>query len=133
MAVSKTDIANGALQHIGAPAIKDIDDIQSKSAKEIKKVFDETVAEVGAMHKWNCLKRRAYGAQLSDKPIFGWEYQYRLPSDNLLVVSVNDKDNESGEPNWEVEGDLLLTNDEEAKIRYIAHILDTSLYSPYHA
>ena len=47
MAVSKTDIANGALQHIGAPAIKDIDDIQSKSAKEIKLVVTQINAPQG--------------------------------------------------------------------------------------
>ena len=130
MAVSPTDIANLALGHIGAPPIMDLDDRDNKSAREVKRVFDSSIAAVGRMHTWNCLKQRTQAAQLTIKPIFGWAEQYQLPSDYLKMVSLNDKDREDFSDLWEIEGDKLLTDETEANIRYIAHLTNTVLYDP---
>lgn len=134
MATTETEVANIAGVHIGAPKIMDIDDRDNKTARVFKGLFDSTVAAVGAMHKWNCLKKRAFGARQLDKPLFaaegGWAEQFRLPADFLTMVSINGLDAERHSDKWEIEGDFVLMNAEEARLRYIAHIRNVVTWKP---
>lgn len=130
MAASETEVANLALGHVGAPAIMDIDDRDNKSAREVTRVFDESARAVGAMANWNCLRTRAVAAQLSTGPIFGWQFQYQLPSDYLKLVSINDLDADVFDDYWDVEQLRLLTDADAANIRYVAHIKDVRKWSP---
>lgn len=129
MALSKTDIANQALGRIGAQRIMDLDDVDSKSARICKNVFEATVREVGRSAEWNCLKKRARIGRLTDAPEFGWAYQYQLPADFLRMVKLNGTraDNDPGDE-WEVEGRKLLTDAEEAKIQFIGYKDDPNEY-----
>lgn len=108
----------------------DLDDRENKTAREIKKVYDLSVAEVGEMHKWNCLIRRAVAAQQATKPAFGYAFQYKLPADFLRLVTLNGNEADEERDLWDVETDLLLTDADIAQIRYVAHIRDTTVYRP---
>lgn len=50
-------------------------------------------------------------------PEFEFDHAYSLPSDCLRVIKMEDDDSQ-----FVVEGSILLTNEEEAKIKYIAQI-----------
>ncbi len=134
MAVSETEVANIAGVHIGAPPIMDIDDRDNKAARIYKRLFSSCTRAVGAMHKWNCLKRRNFGALQPVKPLFeidgGWANQFKLPADYLTMISMNGLDAERYHDLWEIEGDMLLANVDVARLRYIGHERDVVKWTP---
>ena len=100
----------------------------------MKVLFGSSTRAVGAMHKWNCLKMRAFGALQPVKPLFeidgGWANQFKLPADFLTLISVNGLDAERYNDKWEIEGDMLLTNTDVARLRYIGHERDVVKWTP---
>jgi hypothetical protein len=128
MAVSKTDIANLALNHVGEPTIMDINDKNNATARVVKSIFDQTFREVARDHEWNCLKKRVEAAQLTAAPVFGFSYQYQLPSDFIRLLRLNGRDIRQATNVYEIEGLNLLTDATSAKIQYIADIKDTTIY-----
>lgn len=69
--------------------------------------------------------KRATLAQLSEVPDFEYLYQYQLPPDCLRVYELYNTT-----ADYVIEGDKLLTNDEEVNLKYIADIEDTNLFNP---
>ena len=133
MATDSVEIANLALAHIGGGEVRDLENEDSTEARAIKRVYNQTVLDVAGDHKWNCLKARTVAAQLAVTPIGdGWEYQYELPADYVQMVSINGKDVERNSQFYEVEGRRLLTNEEEANIRYIKYQPDVTQWSPWY-
>src|SRR3954462_4683418 len=55
---------------------------------------------------WNFTITRIELAQLSDLPVFGWEFAYALPSDCQRVVSVSDNDAGTGITPYKIESIL---------------------------
>jgi hypothetical protein len=129
MALSKTDIANQALGRIGAQSIMSLDDTGTKAAIEAKRIFEATVKEVGRSAPWACLQKRVELAALSAVPAFEWAKQYQLPTDFLGLVQLNGYYvNELTPDDYEIEGRVLLTDDDEAKIKYTAYKEETGDY-----
>jgi len=126
MLLSKTEICNQALSRIGAKTIMSVNDDDSKSAAACLSLWEATVSEVGRMGEWRCLRRRTSLTRLATPPAFEWLYQYQLPTDLLTVLELNGVAYH-GEPQdeWEIEGNLLLTDAEGAMLRYVAYIEDT--------
>lgn len=99
--------------------------------------FEQTRDELIASHRWNFAATRATLSQISEPPLFGYCFQYALPSDCLRVVQLNGcdfwwgfGDDDDNERVYVIEGKNLLTNQAEAQIRYLARITDCSLYPP---
>lgn len=128
---SKTDIANMALHRVGALRIMDLNDADSKSARVLRDFFEPAIREVGRLAEWQCLKDRAELGRLAAAPAFGWDYAYELPVTFLRLVKLNGVDYR-GEPgsDHEIEGRTLLTDEEEAKIEFIAYKEETADYDP---
>ena len=126
MSLTQTKVCNLSLGRVGAQSIMSIDDEDSKSARVCLNAFEATVREVARAGEWNCLKKRCTLARLTAAPAFEWEYQFQLPTDFISLTELNGVDYH-GEPqdDWEIEGRLLLTDAEEAKVRYIAYVEDT--------
>lgn len=122
MAVTKTTLCNQALGRIGSPHVMDIDDADSKSARICKETFEVVVREVGRASDWNSLKERVELARLTATPAFGWAYQYQLPANFISLVELNGLcvTGQLGD-NWEIEGQVLLTDAAEAKVRFIGY------------
>lgn len=58
-------------------------------------------------------------------PDFEWDYQFALPSDySRMRSNYSESAGDEPEMRWCIEGDLLLTNDDEAQIRYIKIVTD---------
>lgn len=115
------DTINMALSLIGASSIASLDDNQ---IRVLVKLYIPTLKETLEAHTWNFAITRATLVQTT-APAFGYTYKYTLPSDCLRVVELYDSDSE-----WKVELGGLLTDDDTAKIVYIAYISDTTKFSP---
>lgn len=85
---SRTHICNLALNEIGEPPISDIDDISTPAAR-CKLVFDDIVDEVSSSKYWSKIKSRVELALLPDPPLYGYSFQFQLPSDVLQVIEIN--------------------------------------------
>jgi hypothetical protein len=60
----------------------------------------------------------------------GWNFQYPLPPDYILMVSLNDIPCDPSSRLWEVIGSSLYTNDSQAIIKYVGFVTDTTQYDP---
>jgi hypothetical protein len=127
MAATETTVCNQALSKLGAKRIIDLDE-ESPEARACRLHYAETRDEVLRHHRWNFSILRAELHQLSEPPLYGWEFQYQLPVDCLRVLDVNGWEIGSRPNAWEIEGRKLLMNEETARIRYIGRITDCNLF-----
>ena len=81
---SNVDIANGALNILGASNISAFDE-NSKAARLVNQRYNAIRDAVFAAHPWNCLIKRAELAQSSTIPAFGYEHEYPLPTDPFCL------------------------------------------------
>jgi hypothetical protein len=58
----------------------------------------------------------------------GWAYKYSLPSDFILLSSLNDQYCDQAEIQYEIQGLFLYTNSTQAVIKYVAYITDSTIY-----
>lgn len=128
---SKTDIANLALQRVGAKRIMDIDSETEKGARVVRNVFEDAVKEVSALSQWNALTTRVSLGLLTSTPAFTWDYEYQLPSDYIRMVEFNREDvwDETREL-YDIEDGKLLTDADTANIRYVRYVEDSTKYPP---
>jgi len=126
---SKVDIINRALTKLNAKRITSIND-GTKNSVEAKSVWDGILDEVLASFAWNFSTRRVKLAQLATDPVYGYDFQFRVPSEPK-VLRIWEAVNDAGTftKGWVVEGDdegqLLLTNLNVLYIKYTARIIDT--------
>lgn len=134
-AITRTDVANKALAHVGEDPIMDIDDPILESARVIRSVWNMSRRQLLEEARWKSHKTRETNlAQLATAPTHGWDYQYELPVDFIKIVEFNRLDV------WEVDqqdffdienGSKLVTNEETVSIVYIRDDEDISIMSPY--
>jgi len=135
---SKVDIANFALNIIGASTISSLTE-NVKAATVINQRFDNVRDSVFRAHPWNSLISRAALSEDSSSPAFGYENQFILPTDpaclrvlefsnGTLTYPQDNMISTDGSPVFVIEGKRLLTNEGTAKIKYIGQITDTTQY-----
>jgi hypothetical protein len=125
----ETSICNLALAKLGISPIMALTD-QSKQAQFCSRFYAQTRDEVLQSHRWNFAMRRAALNLLSAAPQSEWNSAFQLPVDCLRVVQLNGYQANERLGEFSVEGGQLLTNAEEANIRYVARVEDASLYHP---
>ena len=125
----ETSIANLALAKLGISPIMALND-DSKQAQFANRFFDHTRDEVLAAHPWNFAMRRAALNKLATAPLFGWANAFQIPTDCLRVTQLNEIDPTERFPLFSIEANQLLTDEDEAQIRYIARVEDGSFYPP---
>jgi hypothetical protein len=119
---SKVDICNLALVSIGVSAISAITG-DSQGAIVCNAVYDQLIDELLRQVEPNFAQTRAALALESAAPAFGYDYSYTLPQNCLKVISLEDP----SDP-FTVESGSLLTDTEDAKIRYIKEVSDSSQF-----
>jgi hypothetical protein len=135
---STVDIANYALNNLGASNISSLDE-NSKAARVVNQRYNAVRDAVFRAHPWNCLIERAQLAQDTDTPAFGYAYQYALPtnpyclrvlefSNGTLSYPQDNITNNSGGPVFVIEGRKLLTDEAVARIKYIGRVTDPQQY-----
>jgi hypothetical protein len=135
---STVDIANYALNIIGASNISALDE-NSKVGRLINQRYESVRDAVFRSHPWNCLIRRAELGQETDAPVFGYSKQYALPtnpfclrvlefSNGSLSYPQDNMTSNTGGPVFVIEGRKLLTDEDTARIKYIARVTDPQQY-----
>ena len=135
---STVDIANFALNNLGASNISSLDE-NSKAARIVNQRYDAVRDAVFRAHPWNCLVHRTELAQETDAPAFGYAYQYALPTNpfclrvleftnGTLSYPQDNMTSNSGGPVYVVEGRKLLTDEGTAKIKFIGRVTDPQQY-----
>ncbi len=132
---SKVDLINRALTKLNAKRITSIND-SGKNAVDAKTVYDGILEEVLATFAWNFATRRVSLARLAAAPLYGYDFQFRIPSlPKVMRVWEAITDNETRTKSYVIEGDdeggLLLTNFTAMDIKYTALIVDTERFSPW--
>lgn len=123
MATSKVEVANIALAGLRANIIDNFND-ESAEAIAVRTMWDTIRQSELAKHPYNFAIKRAQLPRLSNKPIFGYAYQFQLPADCLRVIAVD------GNTDYKIEGARLLTNDVSADVKYVYDNTDLSSWSP---
>ena len=141
---SEVDIANLALSHLGDDAtIASLDPPEgSAQAEHCARFYPMARDSLLEMHSWRFATRRATLAELENTwP--QWDHAYAKPADCLRIISVIDP--EVGDDlqvlgvksvkqfTVEINDDLaevILTNQEDAVVRYVARTTDTTKFPP---
>ncbi len=138
MPTSEVLIANIALARVGhTEVIADLDEA-STAAATAKLFFEPTRDFVLSERRWKFAVRRASLAVAAGTAPGPWSYQYRLPSDCITALEI-DRGGMAARGldeavTWEIESDedgaLLLTNQGDAILLYIARVEDVTKFSP---
>ena len=121
---SAVDIANSALNNIGASTINSLTE-DSVAARIVNQRYTFVRDAVFRAHPWNCLVRRASLAQNSTAPTWGYTYAYNLPTDPycLRVLRL-----EKLYLDYKVEGRTIVSDEQTMKIKFIARVTDPNEY-----
>jgi hypothetical protein len=123
MSVSKIEIVNKALHHLGVERINDMAD-NNKRAIVMTDIYDITRKTVLEDHIWPFAKKRAALTPLALPPAFGYAYQYNLPSDFLTGVK------EENDIEYFQEGSTILSDSNVLQLIYITDLQDVAKFSP---
>lgn len=120
--ISSVTICNVALSQLGAKVIHSMDD-ESKNAAWCDMFYDSARRTCLQMHPWNFAIRRLELARDAATPVYGFQYQFTLPADNLRLLGVEDDNS------YRVESYKILTNSKTCFISYISDVTDVSSWS----
>jgi|TARA_R100000479_G_scaffold101938_1_gene50761 hypothetical protein len=126
---TEVSICSNALRRLGDDPITSLTD-DSERARLCNAFYEDARDACLRSHPWNFAITRASLTQLSDSPVYGYDYQFALPTDPycLRVLAMEYEDYIFKVENFSTQGRVLLTDEETAKIIYIARITDTTLF-----
>ena len=126
MAVSKTDIANKALGHLGQDSIIDLDQDQSVRGSAIREVYDQTLKEVLRDFDWKfAIFRKDLNADGS-YTASDYSYRYVLPTSPEPLRFLNIVNNPKAA--YALESGYLYTNLSSVRLRYVGKVTDPSQF-----
>lgn len=143
-----TQIYNMSLARLTQGKVESIDQINSRGAEFCTLFYDVARQYLLRRHNWNFSKNVVALAQTTTTP-FNWSYEYQLPSDSVRVrclaplggtnlvrtfsngEMVYAPDPSSPQPvPFEIMGDKILTNLEQAYVYYSVDVEDTTIFDP---
>lgn len=135
---SEVNICNLALAHLGDNAtVASIDPPEgSAQAEHCARFYPVARDSLLELHAWKFATKRTRLASI-DTESWSWGFAYAEPSDalKLLAVLPPSADSDAQTQPYEPEtgyssADLILCNTEDATLRYISHVTDTTRFSP---
>lgn len=126
---TEVSICSNALRRLGDDPITSLTD-DTERARLCNSFYADARDACLRSHPWNFAITRASLAQLSATPVYGFDYQFALPTDPfcLRVLAMEFEDYVFKVENLSTQGRVLLTDQETAKIIYIARVTDTTLF-----
>ena len=121
---SEVAIANAALLLVGDETITAFTD-DSTRARMVNQLYPSARDEVLEAYPWTFAITRVQLNQLAASPLFGFSYQYQLPSDCLRMLEPSEES-----ATFRVEGRKVLTDESTLYIRYIKRVVDPSEFTP---
>jgi len=118
---SQTDVVNRALSKIGEPRISAIDN-STKVGRIMGGAWDVVRDKELRVRRWNFAIARASLAALTTAPVFGFAYEYQLPSDFLCLLDIDGA--------WFASGLSDYRNSEEVPFRIEGRKILTDLGAP---
>ena len=115
---SVVQICNSALNQLGAASITALTD-NSKNARLCNERYNTVRDSVFRSHPWNSLIKRIQLAQNTSTPVYGFSYQFNLPSDCLRVLTIDAYNSD-----FKVEGRKILCNESSIKLIYVSQVTD---------
>jgi len=129
--VTKTEIVNNALGHLGAAPLTDLDSDTTKIGKLARRMWQPTADECVTDHPWNAFKVRT--EDLSADPVnppFGYSFRFALPADPYCLRVLSTEGADDTKDTWTVEGRYLLADTSTVKLWYLRRSLDTGEWPP---
>lgn len=117
-------VCNRALAKIGDELIIMSLDDDTKTARYCKALFADTRDFVLRSYPWRFALKRYVLAPLKDKPLFGYDYQFAVPSDCLRVWKTQEQER------YQVEGRCILADRNIFNFIGISRIEDPTLFDP---
>jgi hypothetical protein len=130
MSASAIDICNLALTRLGHSNVQSLTE-ESEESRKCSMLYDRIRRTALRAHPWNFATTTVALAPLEgDDVLYDWDYVYQLPADQLrLLYIVDPSDKDNFKIPFEVRsGGVLLTDQEDARIRYIKDVSDTSAF-----
>lgn len=135
--VSKVDIFNMALGHIGISNLIELESETTPEAKQIRLWYPTTRRTILQAYPWSFARQRAYLAEHSEDPPEGvWAYRYVYPSECLKARFIENPAGPQADPvpfelemSSNGEEKTLLTDLEDAKLVYTFDQAAISTYS----
>ena len=122
-------ICSNALRRLGDDPITSLSD-DTERARLCNAFYGDARDHVLRSHPWNFAITRAKLARLSAKPSYGFQYQYSLPVSPycLRILEMEHPDYIFKIENDATNGRVLLTDQDEANVMYVARITNAALY-----
>jgi len=127
---SQVQICNLALSRLGASTITSLGD-NTTEAKLCNTFFNDLADEVMSEGSWTSTITRATLALTTNTPAFGFDNEFQLPVDPQALKILNIDEDIPGSTTYRIEGDKLLSNNDNMKIRYIARLTDSEDWDIY--
>jgi len=126
---TEVSICSNALRRLGDSPITSLTE-DSERGRLCNAFYEPSRDAILRSHTWNFAINRANLAKLSTSPAFEYANQFALPTDPfcLRVLKMEFEDYEFKIENLAEQGRVLLTDEGEAKIIYIARVTDPSLF-----
>lgn len=123
---TEVSICSNALRKLGDDPITSLTD-DTERARLCNAFYEPTRDAVLRAHPWNFAIERQELSKLTSTPVFDYDYEYSLPTNPycLRVLKMEYEDYE-----FKIEGRKLLSNEDGAKIQYIARITDPAKFDP---
>jgi hypothetical protein len=118
---TETEICNMALAKIGQSSIINIDTDTSNPAVKCALHFDTVRDYLLRSYAWQFAITRDTLALDGTAPEFGYDHRYVLPADFLRLIDVYEPGGE-----YAIEGNYILTDDDEVQIWYVRQVTDTT-------
>jgi len=117
---SKIQLISNALILIGDAPISSLND-SGAGAIVGANLYESSYNNMLSLHKWRFATKKATLARLSDKPLSGYDYQYQLPADLLIVH------NTSASYDFDIYEDKIFTNKDTLEIEYTFKVAEDYL------
>jgi len=120
-------ISNLALVKIGSQVIISFND-GTTASRLCSLLYPGTVKEVLRLNNWSWAKGTAQLVATATPPSLDWAYSYALPTDFSRVLEVNDFGSSTPHAAFEIQGELLYSDDSPLAISYVKTVSDPNLF-----
>ena len=122
-------ICNLALAKLGEQSIASLTD-GSLEARFCSLYYPVVKQELLLSNSWNFATKLVKLNQLADCPLFGWSYAYQLPTDYGRMAAFNQDNEVSMLHDYEIQGQVLLTNQPDAELAYVSISIAENFFTP---
>lgn len=127
MPITKTEICNMALGMLGAQLLADFDTDTNTTGVLCRLFYPTAIKVILEDMPWTfATKRASLTTPVVSTPIFGYATAFQLPDDFIQIIETDPE-----EASWQIEGTLILTDQNTLGIRYVYSVEDTALLSAH--